>query len=365
MCAGSVPYTPNSVCGSMYRPIPMPIEAPGRQLALVAADGTRRSRSWLRPARASPPATRRTTRSPVGIVYGRSSRCRTLRRRSSSGSMPMARARLSTTCSRAYVSICHGPRYGARVHVLVYADFDVTASFGTAVGAGEERSGGHHPALGHQGIGADVVEMVDGHAEDLPVVVGRHRDRAPVGPRRRGGDEVLAPVLDPFHRTAEVVARQDARPARRESGTPSARIHRRRHPSRTRMRLSGTPVMRLVTVRTSCGDWVETHTLEPAGPWVPPRDDAPGLHRDSEIAVLDERLGHDVRRAVEQLAELVVDGQQGLPGDVAVPLAGVHELRGGRARSRSRRPAYPVRRRARSSRRRPRQSALVLASTST
>ena len=44
----------------------------------------------------------------------------TLRRRHSSGSMPIARAAASTICSRATVSNIHGPRYAPRPHVLVH-----------------------------------------------------------------------------------------------------------------------------------------------------------------------------------------------------------------------------------------------------
>ena len=40
----------------------------------------------------------------------------------------------SIACSRKYVSICHGPRYGAREHVLVNADCDSNASFGIRYG---------------------------------------------------------------------------------------------------------------------------------------------------------------------------------------------------------------------------------------
>jgi hypothetical protein len=67
--------------------------------------------------------------------------------------------------------------------------------------------------------------------------------------------------------------------------------------------------------------------VELVAPTVPRGDDAAGLHRHREVAVLDERLGDDVRRRGEDLLELVVGRQQELAGEIAVTERAVHELR--------------------------------------
>jgi hypothetical protein len=56
---------------------------------------------------------------PVAVVNGSSAWLITFRLRSSSGSMPRCRATTSTICSRATVSIIHGPRYAHRPQVVV------------------------------------------------------------------------------------------------------------------------------------------------------------------------------------------------------------------------------------------------------
>ena len=88
MCAGSVLYGPIMLCGSMYRPMPDAEEASGRELLALLTRGTRRSRPSTRPARASPRVTRRTGGCPAAACTGARRGCSTLRRRSSSGSMP-------------------------------------------------------------------------------------------------------------------------------------------------------------------------------------------------------------------------------------------------------------------------------------
>ena len=61
-------------------------------------------------------------------------------------------------------------------------------------------------ALPACGIRTNLVEVVRRDAEDVAVVVGRDRDRAALRPRRCRGEQVLASVLDPLERLAEVVA---------------------------------------------------------------------------------------------------------------------------------------------------------------
>ena len=52
-------------------------------------------------------------------------------------------------------------------------------------------------------IGALVEEELVLHAEDLSVLVDRGADAVPLLARVVGGDQMLAPVLDPFYRPAE------------------------------------------------------------------------------------------------------------------------------------------------------------------
>src|SRR3954447_17388228 len=74
---------------------------------------------------------------PFGFLYGSSSWLSMLRRRSSAGSMPMRRAAMSSVTSRASVSNCHGPLYGARPAVLVYIVFVENAESGILYGPGK------------------------------------------------------------------------------------------------------------------------------------------------------------------------------------------------------------------------------------
>ena len=87
--------------------------------------------------------------------------------------------------------------------------------------------------------------------------------------------------------------------------------------------------------------------VERAAPPVPRRDDAAGLHRHREIAVLDERLGDDVRRASRRSL-----GAPRRRGTGTRPRGSSHGTRRARARdwrwrSRSRPPEATVRPRAR------------------
>ena len=74
------------------------------------------------------------------------------------------------------------------------------------VGAGEHAHGApdHAGAMGAH-IGALVVEEFVVDAEEAPVLVHRGANAVALLARMIGGDQILAAILDPFHRAADVV----------------------------------------------------------------------------------------------------------------------------------------------------------------
>ena len=191
----------------MYNDMPIPSSRPAASASRCA---TRKPAYPTRSAAWSSVSSGETSTSgmPLGIVYGSSARWSTLRRRSSSASRPMVRARQVHRLLRANVSACQGPRYGARGQVLVNIDCRAPGVPRDPVRPGEHHRG-HHARAPRQRIRTTVVELLEGRGQDRSVGVGRQADAAALVPGRRRGHEVLAPVLDPFHRPAEVVAGED------------------------------------------------------------------------------------------------------------------------------------------------------------
>ena len=124
---------------------------------------------------------------------------------------------------------------------------------------------------------------------------------ATVTVHRSARDDVAAtrfslPVLDPLHRSAEVVAREehDLLVARQVGLLAEAAADVAHPDADLALGDAGDPARHGAHVVGRLGR--HPH-VEGAAARVPRRDDAAGLHRDGEVAVLDERLGHDVRRA--------------------------------------------------------------------
>ena len=96
-----------------------------------------------------------------------------------------------------------------------------------AIGAGHairpgQHAAGHHGDAGGVGanVGAVVVMDVVVDGEDLALVGAGRLDVVVLVARMVGGDQVLAPVLDPFHRRARTASR------RRRPGCPRDRVRR-------------------------------------------------------------------------------------------------------------------------------------------
>ncbi len=112
-----------------------------------------------------------------------------------------ARATTSTISSRATVSIIHGPRYAALPQVLVHTCVVWKPSCGTRYGPREQRARQHARAPTADRVSAGVVDVIDVRADEVSVVVDRHRDRHLLDARVRGRDEMLMAILDPFDRS--------------------------------------------------------------------------------------------------------------------------------------------------------------------
>src|SRR5262245_10075067 len=89
---------------------------------------------------------------PFALVYGISSWRNRLRRRSSAGSMPISRAEMSSSTSRATDSNCHGPRYAERPGRFEYIALAVNDTFGTRYGPGKNTATTAVVPIGH-GVG--------------------------------------------------------------------------------------------------------------------------------------------------------------------------------------------------------------------
>jgi hypothetical protein len=178
------------------------------------------------------------------------------------------------------------------------------AEVGDAVAPGDE-----HPderpgrPTGHR-VRAGVVEVLHiGRDDDAVVVHGQgHVALLLAGVRRR--DQVLAPVLRPLDRGAELVGRErdddllaaDER-LQAEAPTDVADLHPDLvlgHPGRPREDLAD-----LVRVLAR-----HPH-VEPLIERLPPDDDGAALHGHHRVPVLDERLRHDVRRPLDHRPTVV------------------------------------------------------------
>ena len=199
------------------------------------------------------------------------------------------------------------------------------------VGAGEHAHGPPDDAraMGAH-IGALVVEEFVVDAEQPPVSVHRGADAVALLARMVGRDQVLAAVLDPFHRTAEALGRDQhqhvfrielAAHAEAAAGVALVEVDlRRREPEHAHQRV-------LVPVR-HLGGAVQ---LQHVAGGVVEADGAAGLHRHAGMAAdgeieLDHRMGrgergvdvaeavaHDERRGVAAVVELagrVARGQE-------------------------------------------------------
>ena len=228
----------------------------------------------------------------------------TLRRRSSSGSMPSCRATVSIICSRD--QRLHHPR--------------------AAVGAAPARVRVHgrrrEPDPGDLvGPGEQQADEADGAAPG-----SRERRRRPRPARR--GRRGCAPSASRAKLTV-IRSSRACWPAIRFSRRSS--IHFTGRPSRlpasttatssgimnifwpkppptsritTRTRFSGRPRARDRNPRTPWAPWVDVCTTSSLAEPVPDRHHAAALHRHAQVAVLVERLGDDVGGAVEDGVEL-------------------------------------------------------------
>ena len=241
------------------------------------------------------------------MVYGRSVAWITLRRRSSSGSRPTATrgdVHHLLACERLHHprAAVRAPAGGVRVRgarrelqlrdaVRAREDHRDEADR-TAAGGGERAH-----VLGQRGTGTeDAAVGVEGHAHGHAVLAGV-----------LVGQQILAAILDPLDGTAEdppgdhdgeLVGQHEHLLA--EAATDI--VHD--HPNVVLGDAEGASEEAPHAVRSLGRD---PHR-EALGRPVPPRDDAPRLHRHAEVAVLVERLGDHMGGVGEDLVELgVVD----------------------------------------------------------
>ena len=191
---------------------------------------------------------------PVAVVYGRSSSRTTLRRRSSSGiDADRAGDDVDQPARAPTVSNSHGPRYAPRPHG-VGEHRDVLEPTSSVPGTGRGR---HAANTGALVAGDRVGRRTSRHRQ---IVDARRREAArrrrrpnvdgrPFLARVSAGDQVLAAVLDPLDRPAELV-----RPA--ATTAISSRLTNifcpnppPTSPMITRTRCSGRPSMRAQTRR--------------------------------------------------------------------------------------------------------------------
>ena len=181
------------------------------------------------------------------------------------------------------------------------------------VGAGEHAHGTPDDArtMGAH-IGALVVEEFVVDAEQTPVLVDRGADAVALLARMVGGDQVLAAVLDPFHRTAEALGGDQyqnvfriefAAHAEAAAGVAFVEVDlRRRDPEHAHQRV-------LVPMRHLGGAVQFEHVMG----GVVEADGAAGLHRhagmtaDGEIE-FDHRMGGGERRV--DVAKAVAHGER-------------------------------------------------------
>ena len=185
-----------------------------------------------------------------------------------------------------------------------------------AVRAGEHHRGERRRAPGaHHRERAGVVDLVEARREHAAVVVDRHVDGDALEARGVRRDEVLAPVLDPLDRPAEVVGGEhDDLLVAAHVGLqpePAAHVaHAHPHPVLGHAGDAGAHHAALV------GHLGRDPHLEVGAVRVPARDHAPGLHRHLGLALLAERLGEDVRRVGERRVERRVGLRRRLSRDV-------------------------------------------------
>ena len=142
---------------------------------------------------------------PFGFAYGSSSRRSRLRRRSSIGSMPIRRAAMSSSTSRASDSNCHGPAVrGAPDGVRVDRSWPRSRRAARGTGPGNSTptaaAGADRP---RRRIGAAVGDEVDVRGLDRAVGVERHRHVAVLVARlarRRAGSRAGPRPTSPARR---------------------------------------------------------------------------------------------------------------------------------------------------------------------
>src|SRR5262249_18187417 len=202
--------------------------------------------------------------------------------------------------------------------------------FRNAVRTGEDHRG-HGPGAGDDGVGPDVIEMIEADAEDAAVVVRGNRHGAAIVSGRGGSNQVLAAVFDPTEGPTHVVSGEDhdlfvasqvglLAEAATDVTDPNANATF----GDTRYAAGDRPDV--------VGRLARYPDIEELRMRVPGGDDPAGFHRDRQVAVLHESFGDHVRRRVEDLLQFAVNRQHHLASQVAVAVRTVDNLAAGDCR---------------------------------
>ena len=118
--------------------------------------------------------------------------------------MPTSWATMSSSRSRVNVSAAHGPRYATYCALFVTRRAEREAERFHLVGARQHRLDEPADHGAHAGVRAGVDGHVDLHAEHVALVGHRGLGDHALLARLARGHQVLAAILDPLHRAAEV-----------------------------------------------------------------------------------------------------------------------------------------------------------------
>ena len=149
--------------------------------------------------------------------------------------------------------------------------------------------------------------MLHPHRENRAVVVEGDRHLRFLGARMRRRDKILVAILGPLHRASEQARRK------REGGLFASDVdllaeraadvgHDHVHLRRGHAQEPGEVIPRAVRALARDPD----RHVAPTG--IPACDDAPGLHRHRDVAVLADRVSDHVGRDLERKTELRVVG---------------------------------------------------------